>query len=170
MTDLIYPSVKPKALLTKAEQEYTNVWRHRCAVLASYHNMMQLAENMMSSALVNSRCSTEQTKKFYCSLSIAIMALNEGVPPDELVIAGEIITKSTLNLPLDTVIKIYDVLQSCFSCAKYISSATNEYNLALSNKLSIHQILGYNQFVYMQLLEALAILKDYAEHRGEYDF
>ena len=81
------------------------------------------------------------------------------MPPDELITAGEVISKSTLNLSLSNVFRIYDILQNCDVYVKYLSSAVNEYDIILSNKFSVQQLLGCNQFVYDQLLDILSILK-----------
>ena len=159
MTDLIYPSVKPNDMLTKQDIEYKDVWRHHTTVLSSYYNMLQHAENMISSALNSGRCRDAVAKQFYRSLSCCIMLLNGSMPSDELIAAGEVISKSTLNLSLSNVFRIYDILQNCDVYVKYLSSAVNEYDIILSNKFSVQQLLGYNQFVYDQLLDILSILK-----------
>lgn len=159
MTDLIYPSVKPNDMLTKHDIEYKDVWRHHATVLSSYYNMLQHAENMISSALNSGRCRDAVAKQFYRSLSCCIMLLNGSMPPDELIAAGEVISKSTLNLSLSNVFRIYDILQNCDVYVKYLSSAVNEYDIILSNKFSVQQLLGCNQFVYDQLLDILSILK-----------
>ena len=157
MTDLIYPSVKPNDMLTKHDIEYKDVWRHHTTVLSSYYNMLQHAENMISSALNSGRCRDAVAKQFYRSLSCCIMLLNGSMPPDELIAAGEVISKSTVNALAPT--SPGDILQNCDVYVKYLSSAVNEYDIILSNKFSVQQLLGCNQFVYDQLLDILSILK-----------
>ena len=159
MTDLIYPSSKPNDMLAKHDIEYKDVWRHRAVVLSSYYNMLQQAENMMASALNNNSCRDAVAKQFYRSLSCCIMLLNGSMPSDELIAAGEAISKSTLNLSLSNVFKIYDILQSCDAYVRYLSSAVNEYDIVLSDKFSVQQLIGCNQFVYDQLLDILSILR-----------